>query len=149
MSTNQATSPATAPTGAPETELVFDDVAAQTDRELAKLKEELDIHGATPDARHKEIEKVEAFFREKKDTIKNITRAEIDNIKNAIHDENDEMEGQLQVTETGNIELKNSTDTPAEAPPTGSPGPAEEVIMPADPETKNFFEQISQKQTDN
>lgn len=127
MTNNWTPSPATAPAETPSPELVFDNVATQTDRELAKLKEELDIHWATPDARHKEIEKVEAFFREKKDTITKITREEINNIKTAIHDENQEIEGQLQLTESGSIELNNSSDIPPETPPTSTPEPVEKT----------------------
>lgn len=152
MSNNTATSPTTAPAEAPKPELVFDNVAAQTDRELAKLKVEMGIDTTNPN--HKEIEKIEAFFRENKDKIKTITRAEIGKLKTAIQDDNGDnevLEGQLQLTDSGSIELKNSADTPPnttpETPPSASPEAAEAVT--ADPETKEFLEQISQKPIEN
>lgn len=126
MANPSTPSPATAPTGAPSPELIFQDVAAQTDRELARLKVELEVDDAKVDTEHKEFQKVEEFFREK-EGIKTITRAEIDKMKTAIHDGNQEIEGQLQLTDTGSIELNNSANTPPATPSTETPEPVEEV----------------------
>jgi hypothetical protein len=61
MSTNNTPSAAPTPETAPDEEWVFINASVETERELWRLREELDIDNAKMDWDHREIEVVEKF----------------------------------------------------------------------------------------
>lgn len=140
MSTPATPSPAKAPAqnATPKEELVFKDVWKETERELVKLKVELEVDDNKVATEQKEYKKVEEFFRENKNKILKVSQTEIGKIRVAIQDKNEELEGKLQITD-GKLELKEN-DTNTEKKSTDTAETAE--TTPIDTETqgaRDFF----------
>lgn len=102
MSATPSSAPAEATkTTTPPVETVFDDVKNNTQRELQKLKDKLEVKD-TDSTHSKEWEKIKEKFTAEKETITKISEVELVQLKKDIHDSNEELTGELKV-EAGSL----------------------------------------------
>jgi hypothetical protein len=89
--------------------IVFENVSTETARELDKLKKELAVEDTKTTGEHSEWKIVAQFFEQEKWKIKSITRWEIEDLKKAIIDSNENIEWTLTVV-GGKIEYNETPE---------------------------------------